>query len=271
MIETRRLGANGAFVPVVGLGTWSTFDLPREEEAVAQAVVDASFQAGVRLVDTSPMYGRAEDVLGRALGAGRDQAFVATKIWTDSVDTGQAQFKAQLEAFAGRIDLEQVHNLVRWQDHLEWLEAERERGRIGTLGATTYAANDLSELAAIMRTGRIEVIQIPYNPLERDVEGEILPLAGELGIGVIAMRPFAERGLLPGPSPDELKPLGVDTWTEALLKWTLSDPRVHVAIPATTSVEHARANAHAGQPPWLSEEQRDLVCRLAQEANQTRA
>jgi diketogulonate reductase-like aldo/keto reductase len=170
---------------------------------------------------------------GRALGVHRSQAFVATKIWTDSVDKGHEQFKAQLEAFGGHVDLEQIHNLVRWRDHLEWLEAARERGQIGALGATTYSAEDLGELATIMRTGRIQTIQIPCNPLERDIECEILPLAAELGIGVIAMRPFAERGLLPGPPLDELNPLvGVGSWTEALLKWTLSVGRVHAAIPA---------------------------------------
>ena len=263
MIETRRLGADGQEVPVIGLGTWSTFDLCPDDERVAAAVVDAGFEAGVRLVDTSPMYGRAEGVLARALGLRREQAYVASKIWTDRVEAGRAQLQAQLEAFGGWVELEQIHNLVRWRDHLVWLEAEQESGRIGTLGATTYSAGDMGELATIMRSGRIQTIQIPYNPLERHVEREILPLAAELGMGVIAMRPFAERGLLPGPPPGDLKQLGVETWTEALLKWTLSDPRVHVAIPATANVKHARANARAGQPPWFTTDERELVRQLA--------
>ncbi len=267
-MERRAFGSSsGLEVPVVGLGTWMVFDVPPRQQEVADEVVAAAFDAGTRLVDSSPMYGRAERVLGRALGPRRDQAVVATKIWDPSVEVGRRQFADQLGWFGGRVDLEQIHNLVSWRDHLAWMEGEREDGRIGAIGATHWNAGAFDELEAVMRTGRIQAVQIPYNPLERDVERRILPLAAELGLGVLAMRPFGERDLLPGPGPEAftvLEAFGVTDWTGAVLKWILSDPRVHAAIPATRDPAHARANAAAGVPPWFGPDERALVSRLAE-------
>jgi diketogulonate reductase-like aldo/keto reductase len=262
-MERRRLGKNGPELPVVGLGSWLTFDVGEEGQGLVDAVVRAAFDEGVRLVDSSPMYGRAQRVLGRALDQLRDEAFVATKIWTPSVDDGRAQFDAQLEFFGGRVELEQIHNLVSWEAHLDWLEKERDAGRIGQLGATHYSPSAFDELERVMRSGRIEAIQIPYNPHEREVEARILPLAQELGLGVIVMRPLGEGDLMPGPDRQALEPLGVETWAQALLKWSLSDPRVTAVIPATAKPEHARENARAGSPPWFGPEERKLVETLA--------
>ncbi|HEX2045585.1 MAG TPA: aldo/keto reductase [Gaiellaceae bacterium] len=262
-MERRRLGTDGPELPVVGLGTWLTFDVGQADQQLADGVVAAVLDAGGRVFDSSPMYGRSEAVLGRALAGRRDDAFVATKIWTGSPSEARQQLRAQLDFYGGRVELEQVHNLVAWQRHLDWLEAERDAGRIAWLGATHYAASAFGELARVMRSGRIQSVQIPYSPAEREVEERILPLAEELGLGVLVMRPFGEGALFPGPDPGDLEPLGVGSWAQALLKWALSDPRVTAVIPATTSVEHARQNACAGSPPWFDAEQRRLVAHLA--------
>src|SRR5215210_3903456 len=144
-MEERRLG------PVVGLGTWQTFD---GDVALARAVVGAAADAGIRLFDSSPMYGGAEQALGAALDGRRDDAVAATKVWARSVDEGREQFRRQLEWFGGRVDVEQVHNLVAWRDHLTWLTRERDEGRIGRLGVTHYAASAFAELGEALRTRR---------------------------------------------------------------------------------------------------------------------
>jgi diketogulonate reductase-like aldo/keto reductase len=257
-VEERRLG------PVVGLGTWQTFG---NDAALARQVVEPALEAGTRLVDSSPMYGGAERSLGAALEGRRDDAIVATKIWADTIDEGTRQFADQIRWFKGRIDVEQVHNLVGWRSHVAWLEEERDAGLIDKLGVTHYASSAFDELAAAMRSGRFDVVQLPYNPRERECEETLLPLADELGLAVIVMRPFGEGSLLRRPpAPAELEPLrpfGVETWAQALLKWSLSDPRVDVAIPATRVPDHARTNAAAGRPPWFGPEERALVARLA--------
>ena len=262
-METRAFGSTGLNLPVVGLGTWSTFDLPASREATASGVVADALGAGTRLFDTSPMYGRSEAVLSRALADRRVDSIVATKIWARSETEGHRQFARQVELFGGWIDLEQVHNLVAWRAHLSFLEKERDRGRIGLIGATHLDAGAFDELEVVMKTGRIDAIQIPYNPWERVVEQRILPLAEELGLGVIVMRPFAEGALLHQPDSSEIERLGVRSWSEALLKWVLSDSRVHVVIPATSKRDHARLNAIAGSAPYLHADQRAAVDRLA--------
>jgi aryl-alcohol dehydrogenase-like predicted oxidoreductase len=261
-MEQRRLGRNGPDLPVIGLGTWQVFE---ESAETAGPVVAAALESGTRLFDSSPMYGPAEGRLGSALGERRGEAFVATKIWTPSPGEARRQLDAQLGFFGGRIDLEQVHNLLRWEEHLPWLEEEREAGRVGLLGVTHYAASAFDELAHAMRTGRFDAVQIPLNPAEREVEREILPLAAELGLGVIVMRPLggSERPLLPGPDRRELDGLGVESWAEALLRWVLADERVHVVIPATSSPEHARANARAGDGRRFEPDERRRVEELA--------
>ena len=267
-MEVRPLGVTGLRVPVVGVGTWRTFDVrgPAAEANVRQ-VVDTALAGGGRLFDSSPMYGQAERVLGAALAGRRDAAIVATKVWTADDDEAKRQIAFALEAFAGRIDLYQVHNLVRWERRLDQLEALRADGQVAAIGATHYAPSAFDELARVMRSGRIGAVQVPYNPRNREAEREILPLAAELGLGVIVMQPLGEGSLLRrAPPPEALEPLhrfGVRTWPQAVLKWSLSHPAVTAVIPATSSSAHMDENLAAGSPPWFDPDARELVQALA--------
>jgi diketogulonate reductase-like aldo/keto reductase len=255
-MEERRLG------PVVGLGTWNTF---RDDARLAHAVVGAALDAGVRCFDTSPMYG-SEQALGAALDGRREEATVLTKIWTPSFTEARRQLADQL-AWFGHVEVEQIHNLVAWEQYLPWLEDERDAGGLGRLGVTHYSPSAFGELARALRTGRFQTLQIPLNPAERTAERELLPLAAELGVAVIVMEPFDSGALLRRPPrPEQLAPLrafGIETWPQALLKWVLSDPRIDLVIPATSKPERTAENAAAGEPPLLGPEERALVERLA--------
>jgi aryl-alcohol dehydrogenase-like predicted oxidoreductase len=267
-LERRPLGPTALRVPAVGVGSWRTFDVGGERaEREACLRVGEALDAGADLFDSSPMYGRAEEVIAGCLEGRRDRAMVATKVWTQDVAEGRAQIERALAWFGGRIELYQVHNLVRWPDHLLALERLRDEGRIVAIGATHWSPSAFPELAEVMRTGRIDAVQIPYNPREREVEREILPLATDLGLGVVVMRPFGEGALMRRPpEASALSPLaafGVRTWAQALLKWILSDPRCTIAIPATSRPGRTTENAAAGEPPWFGPEERALVERLA--------
>jgi len=253
-MEERRLG------PVVGLGTWNTFGT---DARLADAVVDAALDAGCGVFDSSPMYRGAEASLAGALAGRRAAASIATKIWAGSVEEGRDQYRRQREWF-GRVEIEQIHNLVAWEHHLEWLQEERAEGRIDRVGVTHYSPGSFRELARALRSGRFDTVQVPLNPHERQCEREILPLAAELGIAVIVMRPLGEGALVRrSVSEDALAQLGVESWAQALLSWALSDGRIDAVIPATRNPEHVRENAAVGKPPWFDAEQRRLVERLA--------
>jgi diketogulonate reductase-like aldo/keto reductase len=239
-MEERRLGS------VVGLGTWATFE---DDAALAGDVVGAALDAGCRVVDSSPMYGAAEASMSGVVRRRRAEVDVATKIWARSVEEGRDQYRRQLDWF-GRVEIEQVHNLVLWREHLAWLEQERSEGLIAKLGVTHFSAAMLEPLAEALETRRFETVQVPLNPHERAVERRLLPLAAELGVAVIVMRPLGGEGSVLAPE-------------QALLKWALSDERVDLVIPATRNPEHARLNAAAGSPPWFGPEERALVERLA--------
>jgi diketogulonate reductase-like aldo/keto reductase len=258
-MEERRLGS------VVGLGTYQTF---LDDVQLANEVVGAAIGAGSTVFDSSPMYGPAEESLGVVLRDRRGQAVVATKIWAESVDEGRRQYEAQL-AFFGRVDIQQIHNLVAWRKQVAWIEEERDAGRIDRIGVTHFDAGGVDGFEEAMRSGSFDCVQIPLNPLERECEERILPLAEELGLAVIVMRPLGgarDRTLRPGPEPEALAPLrpfGVETWAQALLKWSLADPRVDLVIPATSKPERARENAAAGFGPAFGHDERRLVEELA--------
>ncbi len=235
-------------------------------EADRHAVVQRALDSGTTVVDSSPMYGQAERVLGDALRARRDKAFVATKVWATDDDEAGRQLGNAYGFFGGRIDLYQVHNLVAWRRRLELLERERDAGRVRYIGITHYSSSALSDIEQIMRSGRIDAVQVPYNPRQREVEQRILPCAADLGIGVLLMRPFGEGSLVRrSPPQSELAALGVRTWAQALLRWGLSDRRVTVSLPATSRADRAMQNAEIGDGPWFDASQRDHVVRLAQQ------
>jgi aryl-alcohol dehydrogenase-like predicted oxidoreductase len=241
-MEHRAFGRTGLLVPAVGMGTWQTFD-------------------------SSPMYGEAERVLGQTLEGRRNGALVATKLWTGDDHEAEQQIEAALAYFGGRVDVYQVHNLQSAPRRLDQLEPLQLHGAVRVLGLTHYSRRAFPEMRRLMTDPRVGAIQVPYNPRERDAETEILPAAAEHGLGVIIMRPFAEGDLLQRRvAPSALAPLaafGVTTWAQALLKWVLSDRRCHVAIPATSSPDHMRQNAAAGDPPWFGPDERAYVARLA--------
>jgi aryl-alcohol dehydrogenase-like predicted oxidoreductase len=267
-MDERELGRTGLRVPVVGMGTWRTFDVRgAAAESRCREIVDVALANGARLFDSSPMYGAAERALARALEGRRERAIVATKVWSSDPSEGRRQIERALEWYGGRVDLYQIHNLAGWRRWLPILEELQRSGQIGVIGATHYNHSAFLELMEVMRTGRVQQIQIPYNARDRVVEREVLPLAADLGIGVLVMRPFGEGALVArSPSAAELAPLrefGVRTWAQALLKWILSDERVHCAIPATSHAERMAENADAGAGTWLDVEAQAFVERLA--------
>ena len=266
-MEERTLGRSGITAPVVGMGTWRTLDVRGPDERRARAIVNEALEAAVRLMDSSPMYGEAERVLGGALGARRPEAIVATKVWASTAREGAAQIERALAFFGGYVDLYQVHNLLAWRDQLKLLEARLGAGAVRAIGATHYSPSAFGELEEALATRRFQTLPVPLNPHERECEKRLLPLAEELGVAVIVMRPLGEGSLVRRePSPEQLDPLaafGVRTWAQALLTWALSDTRVDVVIPATADPSHARENGAAGEPPWLDEDGRKLVERLA--------
>jgi aryl-alcohol dehydrogenase-like predicted oxidoreductase len=268
-MERRQLGHSGLDVPVVGMGTWKTFDISdRSSIDQRRCLVDICLEHGANLFDSSPMYGAAERVLGEALAGRRDQALIATKVWTPDDTQAERQIHAALSYYESRVDIYQVHNLVAWQKRLTTLERLRDNGSVRVVGITHYQHSAFGDLMQIMRSGRIGSIQVPYNVRDRVVEDAVLPLSADLGIGVIIMQPLGTGALAArGPESSALAPLadfGVRTWSQALLKWILSDPRVTTVIPATSKSEHAVQNVEAGTPPWFGPEERSYVARLAQ-------
>ncbi len=251
------MGQTEIELPVIGMGTWRTFDTDDDRTAL----VDEAIGAGIDLFDSSPMYGKAEDTLGRALADRRARVKVATKIWTEDTDEGRRQAEHALELY-GMVDIYQVHNLVNYEAQLTIIEKLKAEGKVLAVGATHYQDSAFPELGQAMRSGRLDMVQIPYNPLRREAEHVLLPLAEERGLGVLVMSPLRGGVLDRTPSADQLAELGVETWPEAILKWIASDARVTSVLTATQRPGRPTANARAGQGPPFNAEQRDLVSRI---------
>ena len=255
---TKPIPATGEPVPVIGMGTWITFNVGDDPAAIASRaeVLRAFFAAGGGMVDSSPMYGSAEAVLGTTLAAlGHPPGlFSATKVWTGSGADGPAEMAESARLWGlDRFDLMQVHNLLAWEEHLETLKAMKAEGRVRYIGVTTSHGRRHRELARVMEQEPIDFVQLTYNIVDREAEARLLPLAAERGIAVIANRPFRRGDLIERsrgrPLPGWAGEIACTGWPQALLKFIVSHPAVTCAIPATSQVPHMVENMGAGLGP----------------------
>jgi diketogulonate reductase-like aldo/keto reductase len=251
----RRIPSSGETIPAIGLGTWRTFDVGTAavERAPLKEVLKTFVHLGGRVIDSSPMYGAAESVIGDlaadlALG---DKLFLATKVWTSGRDAGVAQLEQSLRRLqTRRLDLMQIHNLLDWRTHLRTLREWKQAGRIRYLGVTHYTASAYDELERVLRSETLDFVQVNYSLGEREAERRILPLARDRGIAVLANRPFSEGGLFQRVRgralPGWVAELGCESWAQLFLKWILAHPAVTCVIPATSRPEHLVDNMKAG-------------------------
>jgi diketogulonate reductase-like aldo/keto reductase len=258
----RPIPSTGETIPAIGLGTWITFNVGddpvlRDECA---AVMAAFFESGGRMIDSSPMYGSSQPVIGHGLAKlGAPPVFSADKVWTSSDGPEQIE---QSRRYWGvpRFDLLQVHNLVAWQDHLKTLYAMKEAGRLRYVGITTSEGRRHDLFEEIMRTEPLDFVQLTYNIVDREVEERLLPLARDRGMAVIVNRPFQQGDLtreLAGETlPDWAAEIGATSWAQFILKYILAHPAVTVAIPATSRVDHVRENLAAATGPLPDEAMR---------------
>ena len=255
-VTTRRIPSSGEELPVVGLGSWITFNVGNDHAARESSteVVRAFFAAGGRLIDSSPMYGSSQPTIGHALSRLGHPAllFSAEKVWIGDSARGAAQMAASA-AFWGlpRFDLMQVHNLLSWQEHLPRLLEMKAAGRLRYVGITTSEGRRHGEVEQIMRTQPIDFVQLSYNLLDREAEQRILPLAQQRGIAVIVNRPFRQGSLLETLQRHRLPAwaagIDCDSWAQVALKFVVSHPAVTCAIPATSQVAHVRQNMGAAR------------------------
>jgi aryl-alcohol dehydrogenase-like predicted oxidoreductase len=252
---TRKIHATGEALPVIGLGTWQTFDIGDDARELAQRreVLEILFAAGGKVIDSSPMYGRAEAITGqllRAMGA-REKAFVATKVWTTGEAAGIAQMTASSEKMAAPIiDLMQIHNLVDWRTHLKTLRAWKEQGRVRYIGITHYTTSAFGELEAILKAEPMDFVQLPYSLDVRDAERRIVPLARERGVGIIPNRPYGGGGMFGKvkgkPLPDWAGEIDAASYGQIFLKYLIGEPALACVIPGTARPDHMRDNVAAG-------------------------
>ncbi|HEV8141850.1 MAG TPA: aldo/keto reductase [Methylomirabilota bacterium] len=254
-ILTRQIPSSGETIPAVGLGTWQTFDVGASaaEREPRREVLRRFVELGGRVIDSSPMYGTAETVVGdlaSELGV-LDKLFVATKVWTSGRAAGVAQMEQSLRRLRKpRLDLMQIHNLVDWRTHLATLQEWKQAGRIRHLGVTHYTPSAYDELERVLRSETLDFVQVNYSLGERDAERRVLPLARERGIAVLVNRPFAEGGLFGRVRDQALPSWAADfecaSWAQFFLKWILAHPAVTCVIPATSRPEHLVDNMKAG-------------------------
>lgn len=251
----RAIPSSGESIPAVGLGTWRTFDVgtsPGQRDPLRE-VLKQFVALGGRVIDSSPMYGAAEGVVGDLAAELKlqDKLFLATKVWTSGRDAGIAQMEQSIRRMrATRMDLMQVHNLVDWRTHLATLRDWKRQGRIRYLGITHYTTSGYDELERVLRSEAVDFVQVNYSLGERSAERRILPLARDRGVAVLVNRPFSEGNLFSrvrgAALPAWAAEVGCESWAQMFLKWILGHPAVTCVIPATSRPQHLADNMRAG-------------------------
>jgi len=265
---TRPLGKPGEQLPVVGMGSSNTFDVGVAPEARAPLldVLRELHAAGGTVIDTSPMYGRSEGVLGDLIGelGLRSKLWLATKVWTKGREAGEQQIAASMQELgAAHLDLLQIHNLLDWQVHVPTLRKLRDAGKVRYLGVTHYRADAHAELERVLAAERFDFVQVNYSLAEREAERRLLPFCQERGICVMINRPFADGAMFQRvrdkPLPPIAKDLGIASWGQYFLKWIIGHPAVTCVIPATSKPRHMQDNCRAGSGPMPDSRQRALM------------
>ena len=249
--------STGDTIPAIGMGSWLTFDVGADPVARAQRtqVLRSFFELGGALIDSSPMYGSSQSVIGYALAQLSSRTpFAADKVWINGGENGPDQIMESAGRWGlDRFDLLQVHNLVSWRAHLETLFQMKADNRLRYVGVTSYAGLRYDDIERIMENHPLDFVQVTYNLADREAERRLLPLAFEKGIAVIANRPFREGALIDAmmrrPLPDHAPEIGAANWAQYLLKFIVSHPALTVAIPATRRVDHMRENMSALMGP----------------------
>jgi diketogulonate reductase-like aldo/keto reductase len=250
---TKKIPVSGEEVPVIGMGSWITFNVGDDPIMRAERVrvLQAFFELGGTVIDSSPMYGTSEEVIGHCLAQiGNGRPFSATKVWTPLQMFGPGQMEDS-RAYWGieRFDLMQVHNLLNWEGHLETLRADKGEGRIRYIGITTSHGRRHDELERVMAEQPLDAVQLSYNILDREAEQRLLPLAAERGLAVIVNRPFRRKQLFSlfeqHPLPAWAGEIDCANWAQLFLKFVVSHPAVTCAIPATSRVDHMQENMGA--------------------------
>jgi diketogulonate reductase-like aldo/keto reductase len=273
-LPTKPIPSSGEALPLIGLGSWITFNVGADRKArdACAEVMGAFFAEGGRMIDSSPMYGSAQEVIGYGLAklGHPPSLFSADKVWTSTGGDGPAQIAESLAHWSiPRFDLLQVHNLLAFEAHLETLFAVKAEGTLRYVGITTSQGRRHGEFEEIMRAHKLDFVQVTYNVLDREVEQRILPLAEEKGMAVIANRPFRQGALIQSvqglPLPAWASEIGARNWAQFLLKFIVSHPAVTCAIPATSKVAHLRENMGAARGPLPDEAMRRRMVAYVEE------
>ena len=262
----RRIPRTAEALPVIGLGTWQSFDVPRPEYSSRASVLQRFVELGGRLVDSSPMYGRSEAAVGdlaHELNL-QSELFMATKVWTTGAGAGIDQMEDSFRKLrVARMDLMQVHNLVDVEAHLDTLIRWKSEGRIRYIGVTHYTVESHAHLEPFLRRGEIDFVQFNYSLAVRDAERRLLPMAAEHGVATLINRPFENGGIFGAaagkPLPSVAADLQCSSWAQLFIKYVVSHPAVTCAIPATRRVEHLEENMRAASEPLPSEAVRRAI------------